>query len=238
MSLTELFLLFIFSLAGALGGWKIKIHNPIYLKLMIAYTGGFLLAVCLLHLLPEVYQSGIEQIPAFVLGGFILQILLDQMSSGVEHGHIHIHTHDSAWKPLIILSGLYLHSLMEGLPLAGHDHNHAHASHDLYLAVALHKLPEGFALGILLRELNRQAILSWVAILLFACMTPLGSFVSFFVSDSALDYALPILLALVIGLFLHLSTTILFEAGTSEHQISFKRILAILMGIFTAYLVI
>jgi hypothetical protein len=69
-------------------------------------------------------------------------------------------------------------------------------------------------------------------------MTPLGSFVSFFVSDSALDYALPILLALVIGLFLHLSTTILFEAGTSEHQISFKRILAILMGIFTAYLVI
>jgi zinc and cadmium transporter len=238
MSITEILLLFIFSLAGAIGGWKIKIHNPIFLKLMIAYTGGFLLAVCLLHLLPEVYQSGIEQIPAFVLGGFILQILLDQMSAGVEHGHIHIHMHESSWKPFIILSGLYLHSLMEGLPLAGHSHSDLHGSHDLYLAVALHKLPEGFALGILLRELNKNPLQSWIAILLFASMTPAGSLISLVLSPDTLEEVLPVLLALVIGLFLHLSTTILFEAGSTDHQISFRRILAILLGIFTAYLVI
>lgn len=238
MTLTEIIILFLLSLGGALGGWKIRITNPLFLKLMIAYTGGFLLSVCLLHLLPEVYSSGIEQIPAFVLGGFILQIFLDQMSAGVEHGHIHIHAGQNSWKPLIILTGLYLHSLMEGLPLAGHAHEGEHSSHDLFLAVALHKIPEGFALGILLRELNKNNALSLLAIILFAGITPLGSLITELIPPEHLGQILPILLALVIGLFLHLSTTILFEAGTTEHQISFRRIAAILAGVITAYLVI
>lgn len=239
MSVAELFILFLLSLGGALGGWKIRIHNPLYLKLMIAYTGGFLLSVCLLHLLPEVYASGIPQIPAYVLGGFILQILLDQMSAGVEHGHIHIHADENSWEPLIILSGLYLHSLMEGLPLAGHIHEAVtHESHDLFYAIALHKIPEGFALGILLRELKTSTWKSLLAIFLFASITPAGSFISILFTPETLHFALPVLLAMVIGLFLHLSTTILFEAGTSDHQISIRRILAILAGVATAYLVI
>jgi len=238
MSYTEIILLFMLSLGGALGGWKIRIQNPLYLKLIIAYTGGFLLSVCLLHLLPEVYSSGIEQIPAYVLGGFILQIFLDQMSAGVEHGHIHIHAEQNSWKPFIILAGLYIHSLMEGLPLAGHAHEGAHSSHDLFLAVALHKIPEGFALGILLRELKKSTLISLVAILIFASITPLGSFITALIPTEYLSLTLPILLALVIGLFLHLSTTILFEAGTSEHQISIRRIVAILTGVLTAYIII
>jgi zinc transporter ZupT len=121
---------------------------------MIAFTGGFLLTVCLVHLLPEVYGAGLPDVAGFVLAGFIIQILLDQMSAGLEHGHVHIHN-NSVWTPWIIITGLFLHALLEGIPLGGHSHESGHESHDLLLAIALHKLPEGIALGFLLIQLKK-----------------------------------------------------------------------------------
>lgn len=237
MAISELIIISLLSLAGAVFARYLKSADPLYLKLMIAFTGGFLLTVCLVHLLPEVYHSGHPHVALFVLAGFIIQILLDQMSAGVEHGHIHIHA-DSYWKPVIIIAGLFIHSFMEGIPLGGHSHEGEHSSHDLLLAIALHKIPEGIALGFLLMELKKSKTSSVLVVLAFALMTPLGSVITSALPSPILTETAPLLLALVIGLFLHLSTTILFEAGTSEHKVSLRRIAAIVAGIATAYFII
>ena len=63
-------------------------------RLLLAFSGAYLLSVTVLHLLPEVYTvdanftiSGI-----FILAGIILQSILESFSKGAEHVHIHIHT--------------------------------------------------------------------------------------------------------------------------------------------------
>ncbi len=235
MEYLELLIIFLLSLTGAVIARWLKSSNPIYLKLMIAFTGGFLLTVCLVHLLPEVYGAGLPDVAGFVLAGFIIQILLDQMSAGLEHGHVHIHN-NSVWTPWIIITGLFLHALLEGIPLGGHSHESGHESHDLLLAIALHKLPEGIALGFLLIQLKKPIWLNITLMISFALMTPIGSLLTSSLPVAMLVEWSPRLLALVIGLFLHLSTTILFEAGSEHHKVSGRRISAIMAGIIIAYL--
>ena len=71
---------------------------------------------------------------------FFIQILLDQLSAGAEHGHLHIHA-EKPWQPWIILGGLCLHSVLEGLPLIGHAELLGHHPTDFMAAVTLHKVP-------------------------------------------------------------------------------------------------
>ncbi|NJN33858.1 MAG: hypothetical protein HC817_06025 [Saprospiraceae bacterium] len=122
--------------------------------------GAYLLGIIVLHLIPDAYAEGNQQIGLWVLGGFFIQLALEQLSLGVEHGHIHDHHHTS--KPLFALQvmlGLSIHALIEGLPLsiyadlhehASHNHHHNHNHNSLFYGVIMHKAPEAFALALLL----------------------------------------------------------------------------------------
>jgi len=46
-----------------------------------------------------------------------------------------------------------------------------------------------------------------------------------------ITYLLQYVVALVIGLFLHISTTILYESGTRYHELSRQKITAIMLGL-------
>jgi hypothetical protein len=61
---------------------------------------------------------------------------------------------------------------------------------------------------------------------LFAVMAPLGMFLS--AHSSLADYSRQ-LMAFVIGIFMHMSTTILFESG-DVHRIKLMKVLAIVVG--------
>lgn len=104
-------------------------------RLLLAFSGAYLLSVTVLHLLPEVYTvdanftiSGI-----FILAGIILQSILESFSKGAEHGHIHIHT-DGKKFPLLLFVSLCIHAFSEGLPIHSADQN-------LLWAILVHKIP-------------------------------------------------------------------------------------------------
>ena len=101
------------------------------LKLLIAFSGSYLLSITSLHLLPEVFSNTVRgaYFGAFVLVGFFLQVMLEYLSKGIEHGHVH-HDKNSA-VPIALLVGLCIHAFLEGMPLVGAEegHNHGH-SHD------------------------------------------------------------------------------------------------------------
>ena len=68
---------------------------------------------------------------------------------------------------------------------------------------------------------------------IFAVMTPLGSLVhSYF---EILDTYATYINAIVIGIFLHVSTTILFEAS-KNHSFNISKLAVIVVGILLAYL--
>ncbi|HIC30650.1 MAG TPA: ZIP family metal transporter, partial [Flavobacteriaceae bacterium] len=62
------------------------------LKLLLAFSGAFLLSITVFNFLPEVYHHHHDKpIGLFIMAGILLQIVLEFFSKGAEHGHVHIH---------------------------------------------------------------------------------------------------------------------------------------------------
>ncbi len=233
------FLPFLFGIAALFFARKIKKS----VDLILAFSGAYLFGITIAHLLPEVYSKQLHMIPVWVLAGFVLQLFLDFLSRGVEHGHMHA---DETLKPRLVFSimaGLSIHALLEGVPLGSHPgpmmSPEAHAFHNSLLAsIALHKMPAAFALMSILHSCGLPARKSIAFLLFFAAMSPL----SYVLTDLALERAIfseagiaPVL-ALVAGSFMHISTTIIFESDPSGHQLRYRRVAAILAGLFFAIL--
>ncbi|WP_160068127.1 ZIP family metal transporter [Sphingobacterium bovisgrunnientis] len=223
-------ILFVSAFIAGLAVFFVKRDNTNYLKLILSFSGAYLFAITVLHLIPHAYHDGNtspEIIGLYILGGFIFQLLLEQFSQGIEHGHIH--HHENAGFPLGIMISLCLHAFLEGMPLvAGHQSQ-------LVFGIAIHHIPAAFALGSLLlnTRLNKQTIT--VLLLIFAAMTPLGFLTSKFLSDgevSNIAQHFDKIMAVVIGIFLHISTTILFESGSADHhKFNKQKMAAVFLGI-------
>jgi zinc transporter ZupT len=208
-------------------------------QVLIAFSGAFLLALAVVHLIPGLWGSGVLPNPGlWVLAGFALQLLLEPLSKGIEHGHFHAVKSTSVWPVMI---GLFVHAFLEGMPLSGYPAMEGaafHAGHGnrLLWGILVHKAPAGFALGSLLR-LSGMSRLRVVAMLgVFAMASPLGALIAAF-SDFSMGQ-LFFLLAMVTGSFLHLSTSILFESNEEggAHKVSWKKFGAILAGFALAVL--
>ncbi len=212
-----------------------------YLPLLLSFSGAYLLGIAALEMIPEVFGHATSTIGLWLLGGFFIQLVLEGFSQGVEHGHVHAHEQAGRGYALQVMLGLGLHALLEGLPLGAggvvHELHtgHLHGSADrLLFGIVLHKLPAAFALGLLLTTSGYSRRFVWGCLLTFAALSPVGAMIGNWIS---LDHLWrDRILALVIGSFLHISTTILFEAdGAHSHRISPKKFLVIIAGMGVAY---
>ena len=68
-----------------------KSKNDQIIKLMLAFSGGFLLSIAFIHFIPELYEQSELSIGVYILIGFLIQIILEFFSGGIEHGHVHYH---------------------------------------------------------------------------------------------------------------------------------------------------
>lgn len=232
MEIWELILLFSSSLLGGLAIFLFKKDNTNRLKLVLSFSGAYLFAITVLHLMPDVYSSNNPQIGLFILGGFLLQIFMEQFSEGIEHGHIHKHSHQHVVFPIGIMISLCLHAFLEGMPLAQGQHQ------ELVYGIALHHIPAAFALGSVLsgNKLSKGRISG--LLILFALMSPLGYWLSFEIGQGSvgnIEVYFDQIMAVVIGIFLHISTTILFESSV-DHKFNLKKVIAVLFGIGIALL--
>lgn len=230
-------ILFVSAFISGIAVFFVKRDNTHLLKLVLSFSGAYLFSITVLHLIPEVYHTHsthAHTIGLFVLGGFLLQLGLEQFSHGIEHGHIHHSEKGNGIFPLGIMISLCLHAILEGMPLAA-GHQGA-----LTFGIALHHIPAAFALGSLLlaTSLPRKKIIMLLA--LFAVMTPLGYLISKAISSGGMSYIEPYfdrMMAVVIGIFLHISTTILFESGSADHhQFNKKKMIAVTLGIAVSLL--
>jgi zinc and cadmium transporter len=201
------------------------------LKLILSFSGAFLFAICALHLIPEIYLSGTPNIGVYVLIGFFAQILLEFLSEGIEHGHIHIHKHEKAHSafPYAMMMGLSIHSFLEGMPLANIG-THSHDS--LLIGIVMHNIPIAIALMTMLLQSNisKQSAIMWLVV--FASITPLGTLTSYAIGENIIgnfSSYFDRIMAVVIGIFLHISTTILFESS-ENHRFNFIKFFVILLG--------
>ena len=226
--------------AAALTVLIIKPTNRNRLKLLIAFSGSYLLSITALHLLPEVFLNTGRgaYYGSFILVGFFTQVMLEYLSGGIEHGHIH---HDKSNKvPIALMIGLCLHAFLEGMPLIGageeHSHDHSH-SHDgeawqsgLLWGIVLHKYPVAMVFLSMLLNSGMNKLKAFGLLIVFGVMAPLGTL--FAGIDVIGDFNKEIL-AIVVGIFLHVSTTILFESNEG-HKFNPYKMLAITAGLAIA----
>jgi zinc transporter ZupT len=224
------------------GGAAVYFMNPSgekTLKLMLSFSGAFLLGVSFLHLIPEVYEHGPSNIGVYVLLGFVFQLLLEFFSEGIEHGHVHVHKHQQHGTfPVVIMISLCIHAFVEGIPLEREIHSehhaveHGHGNHSLLLGVVFHNIPISIALmSMFLKSgLNKSKALLWLGV--FALMGPLGTFMGHHFGaeiGTITTHFFDIVLAVVVGMFMHISTTILFESS-EDHRFNLIKFLSIVSG--------
>ncbi len=231
-----LVLIFIATLAGGFIPVVFKRIKPDFFFYLLAFTGAFLFGITVLHLIPETFGELGRKAGIWIVIGFFLQVFLQQLSQGLEHGHTHIpgeaHQH-AALSTLMI--GLSLHAFMEGIPL-GFKYDDPATLPSLFLAIVVHKVPEALTLMTVLifSKPGRKSNLLLIA--LFAVVTPLAAILATVLNNSfaAVSHILLYVIAIVIGAFLHISTTIFFESGTKHHELSWRKTLAISLGLVMA----
>ncbi|AIZ43729.1 ZIP family metal transporter [Cellulophaga baltica] len=194
------------------------------IKLLLAFSGAFLLALTVFELLPEIYEvTDQKKVGVFVMLGILLQIFLEFFSKGAEHGHMHMDSNKTEFPWLLFIS-LSVHSLLEGVPIGDH--------HSMLYAILVHKIPIAIILSIFLIGSKMSKPSAYFFICLFSIMTPLGTYLA--ANIELLSTIKSELNAVAIGVFLHISTVILFESSEG-HKFNLSKLLVIIIGIIIAY---
>jgi zinc transporter ZupT len=117
-----------------------------------------------------------------------------------------------------------LHAFVEGFSIR--------LDQNILYGIFIHKIPIAFIIttSLLNTKIKKYKILLFI--IFFSAMTPLGTFISNN-SNQLLNYSL-LIDSVVVGVLLHVSTTILFESSEG-HKFNLVKISLILGAIILAY---
>lgn len=120
-----------------------------YLQYFLALGAGYMLSVALVEVIPESIRLAGEQALFFVLIGFFLVHLFEHTIA--PHFHFGEETHTEEMQHLharsTVLLGLAIHTFFDGVAIAAGFLVSTWLGMVIFLAVFLHKLPEGFTVA-------------------------------------------------------------------------------------------
>lgn len=117
------------------------------LDALIAVSAGFMISVALVELIPAALDRGNRSVAALVmLGGYLLVHLTQHTLA--QHFHFGEETHQvSRAVSVSALAGLLLHTFVDGVAIASGFAVDPTLGELVFLAIVLHKLPEGLAIA-------------------------------------------------------------------------------------------
>ncbi|KMQ60315.1 zinc permease [Chryseobacterium angstadtii] len=198
-------------------------------KNLLVLSAGFLITICLNEVFPQVYTSkAAGNLGIFVIAGVLLQMVLEALTKGFEHGHFHHHSENNIL-PMALMVGLFIHAFIEGIPLANDNQQ---LSPYLW-GIVFHNLPISFILGAFLfnrkNESKASPYPSLLIVALFALASPMGMLLGNYFNPDLQPY----FLAIVGGIFLHISSVIIFESN-KNHNIDWVKIGLVILGVSLA----
>jgi len=261
----EVFLgLFLPVMLAGLSVFFLKMNTRL-LKLLVAFSGAYLISLIFNELVPQIYSSisadthihGADcdhghghshnsmhhVIGLLILGGFFLQLILDYLTKGIEHGHIghHHHNHhheEDTHKHLSlfpVMAGLFLHSFLEAMPLAKGFAVHE-LQNKLLIGIVVHNIPISIVLVTLFKHNKTSFTKAFILLLVFALSGPAGALFANLlghqiagITDNFFNYTM----AVVVGLLLHIATTILFETD-ENHSFNLIKFATMVLGALVA----
>ncbi|MDR1876014.1 MAG: ZIP family metal transporter [Flavobacteriaceae bacterium] len=211
-------------------------NNSKFSKQLLMFSAGLLLSITILDMFPSLYSGGGIHAGIWVIIGVGIQLILEGISKGIEHGHVHHHKHGTGTiVPLSVLLGLFIHSFLEGTPIEAQHTHHHHAGHEhsnILWALSIHKVSESIVLATFLFSLHIKKIYSFLILALFAISAPVGVYFGSFLNSEFY----PKILGIVSGIFLHISSVIIFESN-EKHALNWQKLLFVFGGMLCGYLI-
>lgn len=147
-----------------------------YLRYSVALGAGFMLAVAFLEMLPESMHFSPKWAPVLVLAGYCAIHLLEHTI--VPHFHFGEETHHdefiSARTSYSVLAGLAVHALFDGVAIASGFVLSNLLGWLIFIAILLHKVPEGFTVASVMLASGRSRKAAVIATAVLATATLLG----------------------------------------------------------------
>ncbi len=219
--------------ANGLGGAVILHRNwsEKFLRYFVALGSGFMLATALLEMMPESMKLDAKHAPLLVVAGYFLVHLFEHTVT--PHFHFGEETHAeefiAAHKGYSVLFGLAIHTFFDGIAIASGFLVSGWLGWVIFIAVFLHKIPEGFTAASVMIASGRSKQVAWIASAVLGAATVVGV-LTMSVFSSAVSYGLP----LSAGVTLYVAASDLMPEVNKEPGIAMAVLVFLGAGILTA----
>ena len=147
-----------------------------YLRYFVALGAGFMLATAIVEVIPESLNLGGKSAAYLVLIGYLIihffeHTVTPHFHFGEEtHSDEFVHTH----KSYSVLIGLLIHTFFDGIAIASGFIVSNWLGWIVFLAVFLHKIPEGFTVASVMLASGQSRRNAWAASMLLGAATVAG----------------------------------------------------------------
>ena len=214
--------------ANALGGTIVVqgTWNRKYLQYFVALGSGFMLGTALLEMLPESLRLAGPKAPLLVLAGYFLVHFFEHTVT--SHFHFGEETHTEEFvhphRGYSVLFGLVIHTFFDGIAIASGFLVSRFLGWIIFLAVILHKLPEGFTASSVMLASGRSRAVAWSASALLGLAT-LGGVLTVSAFNRSVSAGLP----LAAGVTLYVAASDLIPEVNREPDI--RKALVVFAGV-------
>ena len=189
-----------------------KFYEP-----LLTVAGSFILASVVLHFN---HGSDYELMGWGLLVGIFLQITIEQLTGGVEHGHI---TDVPIKYGTYFMIGLVMHATVEAMPIS-RLYEYQVWYNPIISSIILHRLPASMVFGFIVGRRKKQAFILWG--LLFLLTAPVGALLGYYVIS---EHLLKWFEFVALGSLLYIGSTMVHEQ-ISHHNIGWKQMAILLVG--------
>ena len=147
-----------------------------YLKYFVALGAGFMLATAIMEVVPQSLKLGGSNAALLILVGYLIIHFFEHTVT--PHFHFGEETHEDEFvhshKSYSVLIGLTIHTFFDGVAIASGFLVSNWLGWLIFLAVFLHKIPEGFTVASVMLASGSSRSMAWGASALLGAATLAG----------------------------------------------------------------
>jgi len=147
-----------------------------YLKYFVALGAGFMLATAFIEVVPASFALAGTRAPLLILAGYLIIHFFEHTVT--PHFHFGEETHKAEFlhshRAYSVLLGLVIHTFFDGIAIASGFLVSNWLGWIIFLAVFLHKIPEGFTVSSVMLASGSRRSVAWGASMLLGGATLAG----------------------------------------------------------------
>lgn len=219
--------------ANGLGGAVVvqKEWERRYLRYFVALGAGFMLGTALLEMLPESMRLAGPNAPLLLLAGYFIVHFFEHTLTG--HFHFGEETHTEQFvtrrRSYSVMLGLIIHTFFDGIAIASGFLISGWLGWIIFLAVILHKVPEGFTASSVMLAGGSTRKMAWLASVALGVATVIGVLTLTVFARSITD-GLP----LAAGVTLYVAASDLIPEVNKEPGVRIALVVFVGVGLFLA----